>query len=163
IVKVTEWGGRSAKEKLDPLELPANQVIISHTAGYGCDSLETCTQRAQVIQSFHMDSWNWSQVGYNFMVGGDGRVYDGRGWDYLGAHTKGYNQHSIGISFLGTYTKEKPKDRQLKACQLLIEEGVRLRKLDPHYKLFGHRQLSATESPGEMLYKIIQTWPHWSY
>lgn len=109
-----------------------------------------------------MDSWNWDHVGYNFMVGGDGRVYEGRGWDYLGAHTKGYNHWSIGISFLGTFTKEKPEDRQLKACELLIAEGVRLKKIDPNYKLFGHRQLSATESPGETLYKIIQKWPHWS-
>ncbi|XP_070141419.1 peptidoglycan-recognition protein SD isoform X7 [Drosophila kikkawai] len=162
IVKVAQWGGRPAKKKLDPLELPAQRVIISHTAAYGCDSLDICSTRAQVVQSFHMDSWGWDHVGYNFMVGGDGRVYEGRGWDNLGAHTKGYNHHSIGISFLGTYTKEKPMERQLKACQLLIEEGVRLKKVDPNYKLYGHRQLSATESPGEMLYKIIQTWPHWS-
>ncbi|XP_020816697.1 peptidoglycan-recognition protein LC isoform X3 [Drosophila serrata] len=162
IVKVAQWGGRPPKKKLDPLELPAHRVIISHTVAYGCDSLKICSDRAQVVQSFHMDSWGWDHVGYNFMVGGDGRVYEGRGWDYIGAHTKGYNHGSIGISFIGTFTKEKPEDRQLKACQLLMEEGVRLKKLDPNYKLFGHRQLSATESPGEMLYKIIQTWPHWS-
>ncbi|KAH8257304.1 hypothetical protein KR038_006929, partial [Drosophila bunnanda] len=162
IVQVARWGGRPSKVDLDPLELPAHRVIISHTATDGCHSLKMCSDMAREIQSFHMDGWGWDQVGYNFMVGGDGRVYEGRGWDFLGAHTKGYNHHSIGISFLGTYTKEKPEERQLRACQLLIEEGMRIQKLDPNYKLFGHRQLGGTQSPGEMLYKIIQTWPHWS-
>ncbi|KAH8384474.1 hypothetical protein KR200_010005, partial [Drosophila serrata] len=159
IIKVARWGGRPPKTDLDPLELPAHRVIIYHTATDGCDSL---VKRAREIQKFHMDSSGWDQVGYNFMVGGDGRVYEGRGWDYLGAHTKGYNHYSIGISFIGTFTKEKPEGLQLKACQLLMEEGVRLKKLDPDYKLFGHRQLSDTKSPGKMLYKIIQKWPHWS-
>jgi len=126
-------------------------------------SKEVCSARVNVVQSFHMDSWDWDHIGYNFLVGGDGRVYEGRGWGYVGAHTKGYNTGTIGVSFIGTFTKQRPNERQLKACQMLLEEGVRLKKLTPKYRLYGHRQLSATESPGEELYKIIQTWPHWSH
>ncbi|XP_017005512.2 peptidoglycan-recognition protein LC isoform X3 [Drosophila takahashii] len=163
ILKVAEWGGRPAKNKLGVQKLPINRVVISHTAAEGCESREVCSARVNVVQSFHMDSWDWDHIGYNFLVGGDGRVYEGRGWDYVGAHTKGYNTGSVGISFIGTFTKRKPNERQLKACQLLLEEGVRLKKLTPNYRLYGHRQLSATESPGEELYKIIQTWPHWSH
>ncbi|XP_017122120.1 peptidoglycan-recognition protein LC isoform X7 [Drosophila elegans] len=163
LLKVAQWGGRPAKKKLDEQALPVNRVVILHTAAEGCESREVCSARAKVVQDFHMDSWNWDHVGYNFLVGGDGRVYEGRGWDYVGAHTKGYNVGSIGISFIGTFTRRKPEERQLKACQLLLEEGVRLKKLTPDYRLYGHRQLSATESPGEELYKIIQKWPHWSH
>ncbi|XP_017053439.1 peptidoglycan-recognition protein SC1a/b isoform X8 [Drosophila ficusphila] len=163
ILKVPDWGGRPAKHKLAEQVLPINRVVISHTAAEGCESREVCSQRVKVVQSFHMDSWDWDHVGYNFLVGGDGRVYEGRGWDYVGAHTKGYNTGSVGISFIGTFTKTIPNERQLKACQLLLEEGVRLKKLSPNYRLYGHRQLSATESPGEELYKIIQKWPHWSH
>lgn len=36
-----------------------------------------------------MESKNWDDIGYNFLVGGDGEVYEGRGWDKQGAHTKG--------------------------------------------------------------------------
>ncbi|KMY98588.1 peptidoglycan-recognition protein LC isoform X9 [Drosophila simulans] len=162
ILKVAEWGGRPAKKTLDAQQLPINRVVISHTAAEGCESREVCSARVNVVQSFHMDSWGWDHVGYNFLVGGDGRVYEGRGWDYVGAHTKGYNKGSIGISFIGTFTTRKPNERQLDACKLLLEEGVRLKKLTPNYLLYGHRQLSATESPGEELYKIIKTWTHWS-
>ncbi|XP_022213810.2 peptidoglycan-recognition protein LC isoform X3 [Drosophila obscura] len=163
MLKVAEWGGRPPKTILDPLELPVHRVIISHTAAEGCESREICSNRTQVVQDFHMDSWGWDHVGYNFLVGGDGRVYEGRGWDRVGAHTKGYNRGSIGISFIGTFTAIRPAQRQLKACQLLIDKGVQLKMLAPDFRLYGHRQLSATESPGEELYKIIQTWPHWSH
>ena len=38
----------------------------------------------------------WWDVGYSFMVGEDGNVYEGRGWDQVGAHTYGYNTVGLG-------------------------------------------------------------------
>ena len=38
-----------------------------------------------------------------FQVGGDGLIYEGRGWNKTGTHTIGFNDRSIGISFIGTY------------------------------------------------------------
>lgn len=109
-----------------------------------------------------MESLNWDDIGYNFLVGGDGAAYEGRGWDSQGAHTKGYNKGSICIAFIGTFTKFAPPERQLNAAKLLMEEGVRLKKLDKDYKLYGHRQFYATESPGNALQEIITKWDHWA-
>lgn len=95
-------------------------------------------------------------------VGGDGCVYEGRGWDSQGAHTKGYNVKTIGLGFIGTFNKYVPPQRQLNAALNILKEGVKLKKLDPNYRLYGHRQLMPTESPGAALYEIIKTWPHWS-
>ncbi|KAL7732638.1 hypothetical protein ACLKA6_013567 [Drosophila palustris] len=162
VISVADWEGRQPKGNLTKLELPVHRVIISHTAAEGCESPDICAARVRVVQNFHMDGWNWDHIGYNFLIGGDGLVYEGRGWDAQGAHTLGYNVDSIGISFIGTFIKIWPTEQQLRACQLLMAEGVRLKKLVPDYKLYGHRQLSATESPGELLYGIIQTWPHWT-
>lgn len=114
------------------------------------------------IQNFHIESQNFSDIGYNFLVGGDGAVYEGRGWNKQGAHTKGYNVGSVCIAFIGTFTKLEPNSRQLNVAKLLLEEGVRLHKLHKDYKLFGHRQFYATESPGERLFRIIKTWDHWA-
>lgn len=41
------------------------------------------------MQTYHMESKNWDDIAYNFIVGGDGAVYEGRGWEKQGAHTKG--------------------------------------------------------------------------
>lgn len=107
--------------------------------------------------TFHFDD-----IAYNFLVGGDGFGYVGRGWDYQGAHSKGHNIKSIGIAFMGNFIDEAPPAQQTNAAIKLIEEGVKLKKIASDYKLFGHRQVTKTESPGQALYDIIQTLPHWS-
>lgn len=116
----------------------------------------------RLIQTYHIESRGWDDIGYNFLVGGDGAVYVGRGWNKQGAHTKGYNVKSICVAFIGTFNKVLPPKRQLDAAQKILEEGVKLKKLSKDYRLYGHRQLMGTESPGEALYKVIKTWPHWS-
>jgi N-acetylmuramoyl-L-alanine amidase len=39
---------------------------------------------------------DWMDLGYSFLVGGDGQVYEGRGWNHSGAHTYGYNSRGVG-------------------------------------------------------------------
>lgn len=108
-----------------------------------------------------MGARGWDDIAYNFMIGGNS-VYEGCGWDRQGSHTQGYNDRSICIAFIGTFIEVKPPEHQLIVAQKLIDEGVKLRKLAPDYRLFGHLQLRSTESPGRELYKIIVDWPHWS-
>lgn len=107
-------------------------------------------------------NWIPNLPGYNFLVGGDGAIYVGRGWDILGAHTKGFNTGSICFAFIGTFNKIQPPKRQLVAVQKMIVEGVKLGKVTADYNLYGHRQLISTQSPGQALYEILQTWDHWT-
>ena len=39
---------------------------------------------------------------HSFLVGDDGRVYEGVGWGVQGMHTQGYNNISLGFAFFGT-------------------------------------------------------------
>lgn len=43
----------------------------------------------------------------SFLIGEDGRVYEGRGWRTEGAHTYGYNDLALGIAFIGDFTGKK--------------------------------------------------------
>lgn len=49
----------------------------------------------------------------SFAVGGDGKVYEGRGWSREGAHAPKYNRKSIGICTIGDWRsmlkKNQPK------------------------------------------------------
>jgi N-acetylmuramoyl-L-alanine amidase len=45
-----------------------------------------------------MNVTGWDDIGYNFLIGEDGHVYEGWGPDSIGAHTLGYNAISIGKS-----------------------------------------------------------------
>ena len=66
----------------------------------------------------------WDDIGYNFLIGGDGRAYVGRGWTRLGAHNRGYNAQSIGVAFMGSFQEEAPADRMISGVQNLIRSGV---------------------------------------
>ncbi|CAH2103826.1 unnamed protein product [Euphydryas editha] len=160
IVSRSDWLAEPVDRPLTVLKLPAPWVIITHTATESCHTQSQCVLRVRLIQTFHIESRGWYDIGYNFLVGGDGSVYYGRGWDYEGAHTKGYNKYSIGIAFIGTFNSNPPPKRQIEACKKLIKQGVQLNKIAKDYKLFAHRQLMSTLSPGDEVYNIIKTWPH---
>ncbi|XP_043505214.1 peptidoglycan-recognition protein LC-like isoform X2 [Polistes fuscatus] len=160
-IQRNEWGAQPPVKPLGKLKLPVPYVIISHTATEFCTTQSECTLHVRFAQTFHIESRNWSDIGYNFLVGGDGLAYVGRSWDYIGAHAFGYNNKSIGISFIGTFNSVLPPKVQLHAAEKIIELGVKAGKIDKDYKLLGHRQVSKTLSPGDALYSKIKTWPHW--
>lgn len=118
--------------------------------------------QVRYLQTYDIESRGWDDIAYNFLIGGDGGAYIGRGWNFQGAHTKGYNAKSICITFIGTFNKIKPAKRQLDAAQKLIAEGIKLKKLSEDYVLYGHRQLITSDSPGKALYEVIKQWNHWA-
>lgn len=162
VISRKEWIAQPPSNKLESLDLPVSRVIIAHTATENCTTQAECTFQVRTIQTFHIESRGWDDIGYNFLVGGDGAIYVGRSWDIMGAHTKGFNTNSICFAFIGTFNTVKPPKRQLVAVQKMIVEGVKLGKLTADYSLYGHRQLISTQSPGQALYEIIQTWDHWT-
>lgn len=89
IVSRDEWIAQPPNNPLAPLELPSLMVIITHTATDFCNTQAECTFRTRIIQTFHIESRSWDDIGYNWLIGGDGQVYEGRGWNKQGAHTKG--------------------------------------------------------------------------
>ena len=162
IVNRRTWLAQPAVRRSNNLTHPVPYVVILHTATESCHTQAACVYIVRNVQSFHIESNGWNDIGYSFLVGGDGSVYEGRGWDIEGAFTLGYNRLAIGISFIGTFMSELPTPKQLQAGKQLIDLGVKLGKISPEYKLLAHRQLSSTESPGLAFYKLLMTWPHWA-
>ena len=68
----------------------------------------------------------WDDIGYNFLVGGDGKIYEGRGWDRVGAQVENWNSKSVGISFIGSFMQTQPTAAALQAAKDLITCGVSL-------------------------------------
>ncbi|RWS18622.1 peptidoglycan recognition protein-like protein [Leptotrombidium deliense] len=108
-----------------------------------------------------MNTKKWGDIGYSFLIGGDGKVYEGRGWGVEGAHTLGYNRNGIGISFIGDFTNVTPSNNMLNAAKALIACGVKSGKIKSTYQLHGHRDAGSTACPGNKLYAIIKTWKNY--
>uniref|UniRef100_A0A1L8E305 Putative peptidoglycan recognition protein le n=1 Tax=Nyssomyia neivai TaxID=330878 RepID=A0A1L8E305_9DIPT len=162
IVDRRSWLAQPPME--DPVYVtePYPYVIIAHTATESGINQAEMVYLVRIIQSFHIESRGWDDIGYNFLIGGDGSAYEGRGWNKMGSHTYGYNMKGFCIAFVGTYMNKLPSQISLDVAKMMIEKGVREGFIAPDYKLVGHCQCIPTESPGRMLYEEIKKWPNYS-
>lgn len=82
----------------------ADFVIIHHTAGSRiCSNFDECKADLLNIQKDHTNNRKWSDIGYNFAIGGDGAIYEARGFGKQGSHAPSYNDKSIGIVLMGNF------------------------------------------------------------
>ncbi|XP_067642465.1 peptidoglycan-recognition protein SB1 [Eurosta solidaginis] len=137
-------------------------VIIHHSDNpNGCSTTADCKRMINNIQNDHIVRRRFSDIGYNFIIAGDGNIYEGRGFGVQGAHAPNYNRNSIGIVFIGNFENTTPSQTMLQNAKDLIAYAVQQGYLKNDYTLLGHRQTKATTCPGQKLYDEIKTWPHW--
>lgn len=160
IVSRSDWQAKPPKNRTT-METPVPFVILHHTSWEECHDYDSCCAEMRKIQDFHQNNRSWDDIGYSFCVGQDGRIYEGRGWDTVGAHAPWYNFRSIGISIMGNFTSKLPNQKSVDAISSLIKCAVQENKLKDSYILYGHRQVRDTSCPGDALFKEIQSWPHW--
>ncbi|CAB3239444.1 unnamed protein product [Arctia plantaginis] len=85
VVPITQWSGSPLKRE-EILPGPVNIVIIQHTATPECADDEKCERIASAIRDDHRLR-GFTDIGNSFLIGGTGKVYEGAGWKYVGAHT----------------------------------------------------------------------------
>lgn len=128
LVTRAQWGADESlrfnadgTEKWTPAFYPTQKLVVHHTATQNDDSDPAATVRA--IYRYHAIDKGWGDIGYNFLVDGNGTTYKGRYSGPAGtlssdsatgenadshgvtaAHVSGYNSGTMGIAVLGTYT-----------------------------------------------------------
>lgn len=130
------------------------------------------------IERIHINQ-GWRAIGYNFWVGFDGTVYEGRGFK-LGAGVENENGHIISIGFQGDYHSKDVKmpDAQFNAGVDIIQYV--LENVPTVKKIGGHKDFMATACPGQYFpleemktlkkrgsegvnyYDIVNVCPEWS-
>lgn len=104
IVARSEWGARDAK-LVETFSGVIPYVIIHHSyIPSACFTQESCEAAMRKMQDMHQLQNSWNDIGYSFAIGGDGRIYHGRGYNVIGAHAPRYNNKSIGICLIGDWT-----------------------------------------------------------
>ena len=179
IISREEWGARPPVEESSHLPDLLAMLFLHHSAMTECEDQASCEAAAREIQDLHMDNNGWWDIGYrsgdttvtshltdisSFLIGGDGLIYEGRGWNVQGAHTLGFNTVGYGICFLGDFSSHDPTTPAMAAYASLVACALETGKIAVSYQMFGHRQTQpegGTECPGDSLYSTIQSWPHW--
>jgi hypothetical protein len=121
----------------------------------------------RAIYYFHAVWRGWGDIGYHYLIDSFGNVYEGKsGGDYvIGAHAYCGNTGTIGVSFIGDYPNNLPSNAALNSAEKLLGELANLYELELdefsrwHDKnsrnLIGHRDVVATECPGDRLYAYL--------
>ncbi|KAH8378710.1 hypothetical protein KR009_000885 [Drosophila setifemur] len=159
-----QWLAQPAQKKLPRLQLPIGLVIVLPTNSDNCTTQAACVFRVRLRQTYDIESVQEDDIAFNFLIGGDGNVYVGRGWDQVGAHMVGFNDKSLSLAYIGSFQTQKPSGKQLSVTRLLLERGVKLGKIAPNYKLTAASKLqpSQTDYKADALYNSFANWTHWS-
>ncbi|XP_075905933.1 peptidoglycan recognition protein 5 [Nelusetta ayraudi] len=154
IISREEWRAEPAKKK-EPLKSIVQRVVIHHTDTRSSSNLEEGKNRVKSIQHYHMTEKEFDDIGYNFLIGGDGTVFEGRGWGLMGAHAFRNNHDSLGVSFLGNFNDSSPSAAAISSAKRLLQSGVSRGHISPGFTLLGHKDLGQTECPGKNLYSAL--------
>lgn len=71
------------------------------TNGPECSTKESCSELMRQMQLKHMLIFNNPDVDYNFVIGGDGRTYEGRGWSYISHLPNYFDERTLIIGISG--------------------------------------------------------------
>ena len=97
----------------------------------------------KAIRRFHVDVRGFSDIGYHYVVQPDGYIMGGRDIHKKGAHVKGDNSRSIGVSMVGNWDIAIPTrdDPQIWATGELLARLCHLYDIEPDtYGLLLHRE-----------------------
>ncbi|MBI4497645.1 MAG: N-acetylmuramoyl-L-alanine amidase [Chloroflexi bacterium] len=169
------WGAnenyrfRNGKEVWARRYLSVRKIIIHHTVTSNSPPDPAASVRA--IYYYHAVTLGWGDIGYNFLVDHNGRVYEGRaggtnaqGLPVMGGHALRYNAGSLGIALLGNFgdsTTPVPDAMWAALANLVsykaVQHGIHptgtdffVDKVLPN--IMGHRDALATSCPGDAVY-----------
>ncbi len=137
------------------------RMAIHHTAG-SQTSGGTVQGAVRALQAYAFSTGEYCDIPYQFLVGYDGSLWEGRPYDYYsGATGGGNNDGNAAVCFLGCYhptdcpTSHPVTDAMMEQGQLLVQTLSALHSIPSNEdSIRGHRDWpdNSTACPGDWLY-----------
>ncbi len=152
IVSRADWNARPPKGSYNPQSV---QRIVLHHSWSPAQAQYKGAATIRGIQNYHMDdpATGWSDIGYHFLIGPEGKIFQGRPENVVGAHCPP-NTNSVGICVIGNYDPGADSNNpQIEASLInLLTWLSATYKVDPKAQYFGHRDFSSKSCPGDGVY-----------
>jgi hypothetical protein len=147
IVTRRQWGADESLKRGCTREYnKVQQLFVHHTVGINNDPHPKATMRS--IYWYHAVRRGWCDIGYNFVISPDGRVFEGRyarnydpgeihdgetkgGRIVTGAHVSSYNSGSVGVSLMGNYSQVRPSGKMRSSLVDFLAWEARKHDLKP--------------------------------
>lgn len=124
------------------------RTVIHHSATVPGEVSQAATVRhIEAIARGHVEDNDWPGIGYHFVIGPGGKVYQTNLLETISYHVGGKNTPSVGVCLLGDFTKGDPTDNQIASARALVKWLG--------WPAVSHKDLSQTQCPGN--------WEKWGY
>lgn len=141
------------------------RVTVHHTAGRHPMTEEETAKAVKDTQHYHMvgrglqGTYNFKDIGYHFLIAGDGRVAEGVRAEYWGTHAGGANAGNLGIAMMGNFDKYKPTDASVESLTRLVTFLALKYQQKPKTKGFlePHLHYNNTGCPGRHMMSILES------
>ncbi len=170
IITREQWGANenwrfdTYGEVWPPEYRTVSHIIIHHTATANRPS--DVPNAIRSIYYYHAVEQGWGDIGYNYLVDHNGRIYQGRygGQDVIGGHSYQFAIGSSGISTIGNFQTVDISDAAKSALVSIVAWVGR--DLDPLGTadfweapdlpiISSHRDVNATTCPGDRLWNDL--------
>jgi hypothetical protein len=134
IISRETWGARPPK---DPPQYASTvkMAFVHHTATSNDYSPGDAYSIMRAIQSFHMDTNGWNDIGYQFLVDRHGQTFEGRGGGIdkavIGAQAQGFNEGSTAVAAIGHFQADIPPNPMMESIANVLAWKLPLHGADP--------------------------------
>ena len=158
VISREEWGARPTA--CSATEDNWYRMAIHHTAG-SQTSGGSVAAAVRAVQAYHQDSGTWCDIAYQFLVGHDGSLYEGRQLHLRSGATGGNNAGNMAVSFVGCYHpngcpagSHSVTGAMMDGALRLIQTAARLHDISlDASSILGHRDYgNATACPGDFVH-----------
>src|SRR5690606_35236405 len=131
VIPTSVWRAGLAEPTWGTTYTKTENIAVHH--GAGGVTISTYEQGLATISqyySLHRNTNDWGDIGYNYLIGPDGSIFQGREVtpdktytsDYImGAHLCSMNSNSMGICIMGDYTNLLPSAKALESLYKIIK------------------------------------------
>ena len=172
-----EWNADTVDSSRLSYAKELKAICIHHTGG---SNTYTAAQSPQVVRgmfTYHTKTLGWADLGYNVVVDKYGQIFEGRAGglhrNVAGAHARGFNTGSCGISVMGDYMDIPVPTAALNAIATVAAwklastftqdvygtetwtvttSNVKRNGTFSMPHLFAHRDVNYTDCPGDTYY-----------
>lgn len=183
IVTRAQWGADESRRAADSefdFDSVVTKLVVHHTVTPNSASSDAAVVRG--IFNYHTAIGYWD-IAYNFLIGRDGRLYEGRwarnyaagiahsgenaaGKNVRAAHATATNVQTVGVALLGDYRGTQPTSAQLETLATFLawkaaRWGLDVNGATRYYDgrvfptITGHRDVTSTECPGDGAYGLL--------
>ena len=155
LVKRSEWDYRYAhKQCRTALKSPITDIYVSESFTENCYSSSTCVE--QNLMSYYVPVLG--DVTFNFVVTGDGMIYEGLAWDCK-VDDPAINTTSIHVMFTGmsTYRSRQIAGKQYGSLKALIHANIANGRVHPAYAVGPICCVVFGDNPGVQMYQKLST------